>query len=776
MQVILHTGTAVYQFAMLQKLMAQKREKLLEQGILLPLSAGKQDHFAPFLAGTAQLNWHPYRAARGYSDPDTLKAASAKWIADIGTEIATHRPRALLFSMADMWSWCDSKQALQTFLQIISVFSDDIYAVLHLARPEDALCQRFIWQVSMGRHAGLSLEEAIADSADGWWSAAHHQARRWLQSTGDARVCLHNASPALDQAAMLKFWREALQPSCITLRPLPARFTRNSLLTEFRTSFDLKARIGKIEENFSFAIRPHPGRNQLRRWMRINLEMANIETGMGLGHVPLRIRRQTLAKVQTTEKDLPVVEGDFAPLVRGINTGSLFAPLENCETLASLEADDEYDTAPVLTGIEESVRIFYERRAAETKRQQQQEKAAELEKVDLSTDGSRLLNESGRKMLAGFRDSRFAPRNTGVVSFDESLGLPSLPLEPSASASATGTLVVACMKDEAPYILEWVAYHKSIGVDHFLVFTNDCSDGTDALLNRLSELGHVTHERNDEWKGNSPQQAALNRAMKMKVLQEATWLIHIDVDEFINIRFGNGTLAEVYAADLDVTNFAMTWRVFGNAGIEELGDASVIDRFIKCAPSYAPKPHTMWGFKSITKNAGIYSKLGCHRPNKPVDTPPVTPKWLNGSLRDMTPEGTKPGTWRNSVRSVGYDMVQLNHYALRSRDSFIVKRKRGRALHTDRSIGLNYWVRHDWNTHTDRTILRHLARMQHQKAELLADPILAELHERGLVWHRARVAELAKITDFQHLRNETKHANLTDLERVTYSVIADMES
>ena len=72
------------------------------------------------------------------------------------------------------------------------------------------------------------------------------------------------------------------------------------------------------------------------------------------------------------------------------------------------------------------------------------------------------------------------------------------------------------MKNEAPYILEWVAYHRAMGVDNFLIYTNDCSDGTSEMLDRLQEMGVLQHRNNDNWKGNSPQQYALNQPRKSR--------------------------------------------------------------------------------------------------------------------------------------------------------------------------------------------------------------------------------------------------------------------
>ncbi|MGB0799487.1 MAG: glycosyltransferase family 2 protein, partial [Planktomarina sp.] len=38
------------------------------------------------------------------------------------------------------------------------------------------------------------------------------------------------------------------------------------------------------------------------------------------------------------------------------------------------------------------------------------------------------------------------------------------------------------MRNEGPFIVEWVAHMRHIGVADLLVYTNDCDDGTDVLL------------------------------------------------------------------------------------------------------------------------------------------------------------------------------------------------------------------------------------------------------------------------------------------------------
>ncbi|MEW9920210.1 glycosyltransferase family 2 protein [Marimonas sp. MJW-29] len=372
---------------------------------------------------------------------------------------------------------------------------------------------------------------------------------------------------------------------------------------------------------------------------------------------------------------------------------------------------------------------------------------------------------------------RFFPRND-IVGLNEQAVLPAYaeaPLRPPAEGS-TGNVIIACMKNEGPFLLEWIAYHRAIGFHHFLIYTNDCSDGTTEMLDRLAAMGIVTHVDNSDWEGSSPQVVALNAAMKHPVVEKADWLVHIDADEFINIRTGNGTFdCLLDALPEGVTNIAMTWRLFGSAGVKDYEDLPVIEQFDRCAPSYLPKPHIAWGLKTATRNIGAYRKISCHRPNGLNDGFDEKITWVNGSGKDITDARAKNG-WRSDLKTIGYDLVQLNHYALRSSDSFLVKRQRGRALHVDRSIGVDYWTRMDWNTHQDLTIKRNLARLASEIDRLKAYPGIAECHAASVAWHREKIASLKGVAEFSELMQDVHTIKLDDISRMQTVLEAGMEA
>ena len=82
---------------------------------------------------------------------------------------------------------------------------------------------------------------------------------------------------------------------------------------------------------------------------------------------------------------------------------------------------------------------------------------------------------------------------------------------------------VTCVKNEGPFLLEWIAFNRLIGVTDFLFYSNDCSDGTDRLLDALARRGMVHHLPNPA-QGRNYQMEALKDAAHQGVVQGADWV------------------------------------------------------------------------------------------------------------------------------------------------------------------------------------------------------------------------------------------------------------
>lgn len=327
--------------------------------------------------------------------------------------------------------------------------------------------------------------------------------------------------------------------------------------------------------------------------------------------------------------------------------------------------------------------------------------------------------------------------------------------DPPAPQRDDRVLIVGAMKNEGPYILDWVAWHLSIGVTHFLIYTNDCADGTIEILDRLGRMGFVTRLDNP-WRAGAargPQHLVYKLCPERPEYRAADWIANIDVDEFINIHVGDGTLPALFAAANRPNMVSMTWRFFGNGGIDTIEDRPVTEQFLRCAPRFLPRPRVGWGFKTMFHRSLPFEKPGTHRPQNLDPRARGAVRWVNGSGRVMPEDGLERGLWMSGVHTIGYRLVTLNHYVLRSARAYLVKRDRGRGIHHQDELGLYYWVRRNYNSEEDRRAAAAPA-MRAKRAELLDDPELARLHAASLRWHRDRAETLLRQPPYRHLYEE----------------------
>jgi hypothetical protein len=314
--------------------------------------------------------------------------------------------------------------------------------------------------------------------------------------------------------------------------------------------------------------------------------------------------------------------------------------------------------------------------------------------------------------------------------------------------------IVTTMKNEGPFILEWLAYHRVIGVDRFLVYTNDCTDGTDMFLDLLQDKGYLQH-RDNPFKGTDlkPQHAALQAAESEDIMTTADWVVCMDVDEYINVKVGDGTLSALFNAVPKANMISMTWRLFGNDDVHEFHDSPIIGQFSSCAEEMCRKPHQAWGFKTLYRNVGLFNKMGVHRPKGLKSQLWEDIHWVNGSGAEL-PKTMFRNAWRSTSETVGYDLVQLNHYAVRSAESFLVKRDRGRVNHVDRDQGLAYWFRMNHNAEKETTIQRMLPKLRAEMDRLLADPDIAAQHTACVQAHRQKIDELKATENYANFYAE----------------------
>lgn len=312
-------------------------------------------------------------------------------------------------------------------------------------------------------------------------------------------------------------------------------------------------------------------------------------------------------------------------------------------------------------------------------------------------------------------------------------------------------LAILCVRNEAAFLLDWLAHHKAVGFTDFLVFTNDCQDGTDVMLDRLDQMGEVRHIRNDgPYDKGGIQFTALKRADRLDIVKAADWILPLDVDEFVNIHVGDRTLPALLDALPEADAITLTWRLFGNGGAVEYEDTPVPERFTRAAPEVMYWPWRSAMFKTLYRNTGIYRKVGVHRPRNPDPDRVGHARWFDGEGRELDAQFRGRRIFSNYGQP-NYGLVQLNHYPLGALHSYVLKADRGRAVHSDHLLGLDYWVERNFNQVEDRSILALSPRIAPIRQGFAADPVLADLHAKAATWRQDRFNVLMREEPYRAL-------------------------
>ncbi|MES2604954.1 MAG: glycosyltransferase family 2 protein [Pseudomonadota bacterium] len=286
--------------------------------------------------------------------------------------------------------------------------------------------------------------------------------------------------------------------------------------------------------------------------------------------------------------------------------------------------------------------------------------------------------------------------------------LPNLVFQPIAPPPVPHPIPLAVcgiVRDEAPYLLEWIAWHRLIGVDHFVLFDNESVDGTTAMLKSLAKAGLVDHVVWPNIK-DMPAQRAAYIAGLARLGWRCRWVAFIDADEFLNPLRGE-TLPQILADYDTAAGLVVPWRLFGSNGHVQKDDELVINRFTRRGPAESHLNHSV---KTIVQ-ARLVARPDIH-----------TPKLAAGSLVDEFGElaGTQGHPDRHAVPAA--QRLVLNHYFTKSREEWYHKRLRGKACEV---VGTDGWLRpdnhfdaHDLNDIEDLGLANRAAEVQAEIARL----------------------------------------------------------
>jgi glycosyl transferase family 92 len=284
--------------------------------------------------------------------------------------------------------------------------------------------------------------------------------------------------------------------------------------------------------------------------------------------------------------------------------------------------------------------------------------------------------------------------------------------------------VCAMFRDEAPYLAEWVEFHRLVGVEHFYLYDNGSEDASRAVLAPWVREGTVSvmdcsmplEKGGQAW----AYADALGRARGY-----ARWLAFIDIDEFL-FSPRSGSLPEILAEFEDHPGVVVNWLVYGSSGLRVKPSGLVIESFKRRAPTGWVRNRRV---KSIVDpqralrargphffdyQAGAQAVTESHQPVRIV-TNRIAVRRLKRKLSHLTWMETDPyAINHSSAKNVSVTRLRINHYAVKSYEEFTEKMQRHRQPgdHASSRIGADYFTYHDRNEVHDPILLGYVPRLR----------------------------------------------------------------
>jgi Glycosyltransferase family 92 len=225
------------------------------------------------------------------------------------------------------------------------------------------------------------------------------------------------------------------------------------------------------------------------------------------------------------------------------------------------------------------------------------------------------------------------------------------PAERRLRPDATYLAACSVYLDEAPYLREWIEFHRLVGVERFFLYDNGSRDHHLEVLAPYVERGIVVLH---EWPASPLDQRDVYEACLRDHREDARWVAFIDIDEFLFSPAGDG-VAELLRDFERWPGVGVNWAMFSHSGHRTAPDGLVIE-------SYPLRDTAENGLiKCIVDPARAVRCDSAH--------------WFTFDHGLPVDENQWPITGPQT-KSTSFERLRINHYASRSEEELLKKAER----------------------------------------------------------------------------------------------------
>lgn len=235
--------------------------------------------------------------------------------------------------------------------------------------------------------------------------------------------------------------------------------------------------------------------------------------------------------------------------------------------------------------------------------------------------------------------------------------------------------VLLRVRNEGPYLIEWIAHYLALGFDDILIVHNENDDGSTALLELLHKEGicRVHESRKSAAEDElTPGQRAVQLVKDQGLLADSKWLFTVDADELLILR-QHESLAEFLGRHDDSDQVIISWDLFipdpESARFD--GEFEMRRRFAHTIGDYSH-------IKSISRVDRFPERIAPHR----IISNTGKTTLADGSV--ILPGDLKLKNWKSEFDQATEQLLEksksaasLYHYRFKSATEFCMRRARG---------------------------------------------------------------------------------------------------
>ena len=282
--------------------------------------------------------------------------------------------------------------------------------------------------------------------------------------------------------------------------------------------------------------------------------------------------------------------------------------------------------------------------------------------------------------------------------------LRNLPARPYAQDYQYQHVACVIVNNEADILEEWVLFHLTVGIEHFIIWDHQSSDVSRKVLEPYEKAGLVHWMDFPYDTFNVARQIKIYNKTIAQLQGKAKWIWFLDSDEFV-VPATADTIPELIdpiESDPEVGAIAVNWLFFGTSEVESLAPGE-------------------WHIEKLTQRAPEEWKN--HRATKGALRPEATAGFMDQPHFPILRQGKKivyPDRTDFDDKHTTFDILRVHHYWHRT-ESFYRNRKIARKEYLSgrkRSQHELNRLHQLYNQVNDNTLKRFIPRMVALRKEL----------------------------------------------------------